>query len=207
MSRVAPPPVNFAPTLNPQALPHHPFHPSAPPESASVPMMVGHCLEAASRRLDNFELTDAAFRAYAFTNVGEARAAEATALYEGETVASPFLRESRLETDRLEGQAADAVAERKAKVGRVYRYVWALPADARFGATSGADLQATFGRDGTATGQAFTRALVAFATSGDPGWQPFNEQTRATMVFGETARVENDPRGALRRLWLQLKAP
>jgi para-nitrobenzyl esterase len=42
-------------------------------------------------------------------------------------------------------------------------------------------------------------AYVAFAKSGNPNgkgipkWEPFNEQTRATMIFNNECRAVNDP--------------
>ncbi|MFD9790507.1 carboxylesterase/lipase family protein [Streptomyces sp. NPDC059070] len=48
-------------------------------------------------------------------------------------------------------------------------------------------------------------AWVAFATTGDPGWDAYGPQTRTTMVFGASpdtpAEVVQDPRAAERALW------
>ncbi|MGW2860720.1 carboxylesterase/lipase family protein [Streptomyces sp. NPDC001205] len=44
-------------------------------------------------------------------------------------------------------------------------------------------------------------AWVDFAKTGDPGWAPYDRQTRATMVFGTVPSVENDLRGEERALW------
>lgn len=46
------------------------------------------------------------------------------------------------------------------------------------------------------------RAWVDFATSGDPGWAPYDLDARPVMVFdGDGAKVVHDPRGDERRLW------
>jgi para-nitrobenzyl esterase len=46
------------------------------------------------------------------------------------------------------------------------------------------------------------RAWVDFATSGDPGWTPYDLATRPVMVFdADGARIVADPRADERRLW------
>jgi carboxylesterase type B len=46
------------------------------------------------------------------------------------------------------------------------------------------------------------RAWVDFAKSGDPGWGPYDMDTRPVMVFdGDGARIVRDPRADERRLW------
>lgn len=44
-------------------------------------------------------------------------------------------------------------------------------------------------------------AWVAFATSGNPGWPPYNLKRRATMRFDATYAVVDDPLAAERALW------
>jgi len=50
-------------------------------------------------------------------------------------------------------------------------------------------------------------AWVAFAKTGDPNnsqiphWPPYEASSRATMVFDTDTRVENDPRGEIRKFW------
>jgi para-nitrobenzyl esterase len=45
-------------------------------------------------------------------------------------------------------------------------------------------------------------AWIAFATSGDPGWERYEESRRATRIFGPGGGVELDPQAARRRRWL-----
>ena len=48
---------------------------------------------------------------------------------------------------------------------------------------------------------AMHKAWVAFAASGDPGWPKYDRARRATMRFGETSGVVDNPRSWERRLW------
>jgi len=44
-------------------------------------------------------------------------------------------------------------------------------------------------------------AWVAFARTGDPGWQPYDAEKRTVMRFDTASSVVNDPDGDERRLW------
>ncbi|MFE3179739.1 carboxylesterase/lipase family protein [Streptomyces violascens] len=44
-------------------------------------------------------------------------------------------------------------------------------------------------------------AWVAFAKTGDPGWAPYDRETRTAMVFDTVPSVESDLRGEERALW------
>jgi para-nitrobenzyl esterase len=226
IARASPPPIQFAPVLHAQVLPRHPFDPDAAPVSADVPLIVGNCLEDGAMGFANFDLTDQGFRTFANKEVGESASARAIALYEAEPAASAFLRQGRLETDRVRGQAAIKVAERKAAQGRakVWRYVWAAPTTGfggKFGAVHGADVGPSFhapgglmngeGADARRLADQFAATLVAFATTGDPNnraipdWPVYDTGRRATLIFDAQTRVENDPRRAFRELWDELQ--
>ncbi len=47
----------------------------------------------------------------------------------------------------------------------------------------------------------FATAWVSLAKTGDPGWAPYDEAKRATMVFDHEVGVENDPRSEIRKFW------
>lgn len=226
--RAAPPPIQFAPVLHPSVLPRHPFDPDGSPVSAHVPLIVGNCLEDGAMGFTNFAMDDQAFRVFANGKMGEIGSASGIPLYEAETVASPFLRQARLETDRVRGLAATTVAERKAAQGAapVWRYVWAEPTTGfggKFGAVHGADVGPTFHAPGgliNGDGPAAQRLAdqmaatwVAFATTGNPNnpaipqWPAYDVQRRPTMIFAADVRVEYDPRRELRGLWRELQVP
>jgi len=96
--------------------------------------------------------------------------------------------------------------------------------DAKFGAVHGTDVSASFNnyRDGIGgTGSRQQRALwatfaatwVAFARTGNPNhpkipnWAPYEAAKRATMIFDNNTRVENDPRGEIRAFWERMPLP
>lgn len=114
-------------------------------------------------------------------------------------------------------------SERRAEQGAptwIYHLHWRSPMDGgRYGAPHTLDIPLVFGNleadDWTRAAVAAARplseammdALIAFARSGDPNakgrveWPRFDLQRRATLVFDTRIRVEDDPRGAERRLF------
>ncbi len=48
----------FSPVVEGKVLPHHPFDPVAPPESADIPVIISTTLEDAALALTNFDLDD-----------------------------------------------------------------------------------------------------------------------------------------------------
>lgn len=55
-----------------------------------------------------------------------------------------------------------------------------------------------------------SEAFIAFAKTGAPGarqlprWEPYELTRRQTMIFDVPARMEDDPRGAERRLFAKV---
>jgi para-nitrobenzyl esterase len=64
------------------------------------------------------------------------------------------------------------------------------PARATFGSAPPAQLAA-----------AMHAAFVNFATTGDPGWAPYDTKDRATMVFDTVSEVQPDAAGVERQAW------
>ena len=96
----------------------------------------------------------------------------------------------------------------------VYRFDWpAAPPNERFGACHAIDIPFTFGTfdrcgwgpfvgaddDAVALGRTLRGAWARFASGAEP-W-PASGASRATMVFDRRCRVEDDPRGDVRRAW------
>jgi carboxylesterase type B len=144
--------------------------------------------------------------------------------------ALPVYRESRpqaspgdllaaLITDWFFRIPAIRLAEAHAKNGGlpyVYEFAWRSPLfDGRFGAVHALEIGFVFdnlGRDGAmrlageappqALADAMHRAWVSFASSGAPGWSPYNVDKRSVMRFdGSGGTVVTDPAAQERQLW------
>ncbi len=219
----------FRPVVDGAVLPHHPFDPVAPPESASVPVIISTTLEDAALALTNFDLDEAGLKAMMKERYGPS--AEAMlALYRSRYPnKSPFLIQAQIATDAGGRRNATTQAERKAALGQApaYMYLWAFESSGfggKFGAVHGTDVSASFNnyRDGIGgTGSRAERALwdrfasawVALAKTGNPNnpkipnWPAYDASRRATMVFDNEVRVEDDPRGEIRKFWAGMPVP
>jgi para-nitrobenzyl esterase len=139
---------------------------------------------------------------------------------------SPYLLYAQIITDAGFRRFAHAHAESKAarRGAAVYAYLWewTCPAfDGKFGALHAMDVSASMHneRDAILGGgstdarrmcDALASTWLAFAKTGDPNnphipdWPRFDSLQRATLVFDRNTRVERDPHGALRKLWLDM---
>ncbi len=206
-----------------RVLPHHPFDPVAPPESAGVPVIISTTLEDAALRLTNFDL-DVQGLTQIIDKLAPGRGAEITELYLRDNPGkTPFLVQAQAITDSGARKNAVTQGERRAAQGGaptwMYIWEWATPAfDGKFGAVHGHDVDASFHNArspicgaGISAGKLMCDRLagawVAFARSGDPNhegiphWTAYDTAARSTMIFATDIRVENDPRSELRRLW------
>jgi len=216
----------FAPVVDGSILPHNPFDPTAPPESADVPMIISTTLEDAALALTNFDLDEAGLKTLLnqrYSGKGD----EILALYRQRyPQKSPFLIQAQAFTDSGFRRSAITQAERKAALGKapayMYLWDWVSPGfGAKFGAVHGTDVSASFHnvRDnivgvGSPLGKVMcdrlASAWVAFAKTGDPNnphlpkWPAYDATSRATMVFDTDTRVENDPRGEIRKFWADM---
>jgi para-nitrobenzyl esterase len=215
----------FTPVVDGRYLPHHPFDPSAPPESRDVPVIIATTLEDAALRLTNWDLTEQGLTALLEERY-KGKAAEILDLYRPVTAGkTPYLVQAQVFTDTQTRSRAITQAERKAAQGGapawMYIWEWATPAfGGKLGAVHGHDVDASFnlyrnGICGTGdnTGRLMAKRLastfVAFAKTGKPDndqipqWPSYDARTRATMVFDANTRVVNDPRSAIRKYWSQ----
>ncbi|MGW8351632.1 carboxylesterase/lipase family protein [Streptomyces wedmorensis] len=97
----------------------------------------------------------------------------------------------------------------------LYEFAWRSPRfDGALGACHALELPFVFDRlhdpayapllgahPPQALADAMHGAWVSFATTGDPGWPAYDEDTRATMTFTTTPTVVSDPRARERLLW------
>lgn len=214
---------SFTPVVDGAILPHHPFDPTAPPESADVPIIISNTLEDAALRLTNFDLTEEGLRTMMNQRYGQ-KAEPMLAMYRARyPQKSPFLIQAQIDTDIAGRRSATLQAERKSAAGKApaYMYLWTFASTGfggKFGAVHGTDVSATFNnyRDGVGgTGSEEERALwarfasswVSMARNGNPNnskipaWPGYDAANRATMIFDREVRVENDPRGEIRKFW------
>ena len=219
----------FTPVVDGTILPHHPFDPTAPPESADVPVIISNTLEDAALGLTNFDLDEKGLHSMMNERYGE-KADAMVAMYRSRYPSkSPFLIQAQIVTDAGARRSATLQAERKAALGKApgYMYLWAFESAGfagKFGAVHGTDVSASFYnfRDGVggtgspqerALWQRFAAAWVSLAKTRDPNnpkvphWPPYDAAKRATMVFDNETRVENDPRGEMRKFWEDMPAP
>jgi para-nitrobenzyl esterase len=68
------------------------------------------------------------------------------------------------------------------------------------------------GREGRMMAERLASAWVAFAKTGDPNnpkiphWEPYNAETRPTMMFDSITTLVHDPRSDIRKLWAAMPA-
>jgi para-nitrobenzyl esterase len=219
----------FTPVMDGRYLPHHPFDPAAPPESREVPVIISTTLEDAALRLTNWDLSESGLTAL-LNERYKGKATEILELYRPVTVGkTPYLVQAQVITDSQARSRAIAQAERKAAQGGagawMYIWEWATPAfDGKLGAVHGHDVDASFNlyRNGICgTGEKIGRLMakrlastfVAFAKTGNPDndqiphWPPYDNKTRASMIFDANTQVVNDPRAAMRKYWSQNAPP
>jgi para-nitrobenzyl esterase len=218
----------FLPVLDGAVIPQNPFDPTASAVSADVPMIVSTTLDEAGVLLANFDLDEAGLKALVGRMVGD-KADRVLGLYrKAYPNASPYLIQTRIATDRGFHPNAYKQAVRKAAMGKapayMYLFTWPSPGyNGKFGAVHGTDVQLVFhayrgaigggGTDAKALADKMAAMWVAFAKTGDPNtsaiphWPAYDAQSRATMIFDTTTRVENDPGRDLRLLWEELGTP
>lgn len=220
-----------SPVVDGNVMPHHPFDPVAPPESVDVPIIVSTTLEDAALSLTNFDLDHDGLKSILSQRYKD-KSDPIHDLYRQSSWTakkSPFLIQAQVFTDSGFRRSAIAQAERKAALGKApaYMYLWTYECPAfggKFGAVHGTDVSASFNGYQNSIGGGgspqqrtlwtnFASAWVAFAKTGDPNnpkipkWPAYDATTRATMIFANETRVENDPRGEIRKFWDQMPAP
>jgi para-nitrobenzyl esterase len=219
----------FSPVMDGAVLPHHPFDPVAPPESADVPVIISTTLEDAALGLTNFDLTEAGLEAQ-LSQRYPAKATEIHAMYrKAYPNKSPFLIQAQIATDAGGRRSAVTQAERKAALGKApaYMYLWTYESPGfggKFGAVHGTDVSASFNGYANSIGGSgspqqrvlwdrFASTWIAFAKTCDPNnskipaWPAYEPGKRATMIFDNDLRVENDPRSEIRKFWDEVPAP
>ena len=213
----------FGPVLDQRHLMRHPFYPDAAPQSLHIPMVIGNTHDetrgfvGADRALFNLTWDDLPARLASAMRVDILPAhviATYRALYPAyspsdvyfaATTASRSWRGALIELEERARADAPAFA---------YQLDWRAPAEGGiFGAPHTLDIPLVFGTpeasewigartpEAAAMSRTMMDALLRFARTGDPGWAPYVLTDRATMIFDNRSRVENDPRRAERELF------
>jgi para-nitrobenzyl esterase len=224
----------WSPVVDGQALPHHPFDPVAPAVSEQVPLIIGTNKDEATlflladAGLDT--LDEAGLRARVEPLAGQDTGALLAAYRHTYPTASSGDLFSALLSDRMMRMHSITLAERKDAQGAapvyMYLFTWETPVlNGRLKSCHALEIPFVF--DNLARADRFTgesperfalaehmsEAWLAFAREGVPryhglpAWPVYDAKTRATMLFDQTCRVENDPGGKLRRAWSDIPIP
>ncbi|MFY7834992.1 MAG: carboxylesterase/lipase family protein [Novosphingobium sp.] len=220
--------ISFASTLDHRALKRHPFHPDAPSEAAHIPLIIGNThdetgywlapiLKAGDTDWDNLEAR------VARQIVKDADPAWLVAQYRvlyPDRSAGQLLLAMSTAARSWSGHLVQAEA-RARQNGPTWMYQLDYPspeAGGVLGAFHTLDIGLVFANthllaartgntpDAARLAGEMADAFIRLARAGDPNggtlphWPRFTLEQRATMIFDRTVRVENDPRGAERRL-------
>lgn len=223
----------FGPVFDNAVLFRHPFYPDAPAQSAAVPMMIGNTHDETRLLIGGsdpktFDLTwdQVAARLGAEMRVDvrpDLVVAEYRRLYPSYSPSDVFFSAT---TAGRSWRAAVIEAELRAMQGApafVYQVDWPSPADGgKWRAPHTIDIALAFDNvaaPGAIAGNSpesqhmaelMSEAFVAFAKTGNPqttalpSWSHYGLPERQTMIFDSAPRMENDPRGAERRLFAQV---
>lgn len=220
-----------SPVFDGRSLPRHPFYPDAPPQSAHIPMIIGNTNDEtrsligggdpSTFSLSWDELPARLEKAITVVDVAaEDVIAEYRRLYPQYSPSDVFFAAT---TAGRSWRAAVVEAELRASQGSpayVYQLDWSSPKDGgKWGAPHTIDIPLVFDncdKPGSITGTApdalamaarMSEAFIAHARTGNPNnkllpnWTPYTLPRRETMVLDNQSRMEDDPRGAERRLF------
>jgi para-nitrobenzyl esterase len=224
--------VYFGPVLDQDVLHRHPFYPDAPPQSADIPMVLGntrdetrafHGNDPGIHELTWQELPERLLDALHVDIEPEYVIAEYRKLYPKYSATEVFFAAT---TAGRSWRGAVIEAELRAAQGTqtfAYQLNYRSPLEGgRYGAMHTMDIPLVFdniAQPGSRTGTSdeaqraadtMSSALIAFARTGNPNdpkvpeWRPYTLADRATMVFDAESKLENDPRGAERRLFAKV---
>jgi para-nitrobenzyl esterase len=213
---------SFAPVIDPQLLPHHPFDPRAAASTRDLPLLIGSNQsdmvffmgdDAAAFSLDEAGLASRIERL-----VGEQTEAVLKAYRKDYPQDSPSDLYIQIWSDYSIAQATIKEAERKAALRGapvyLYRFDWRSPALGGklrslhtletpfvFDNIAGYEVLTGGGERAQKLASAMSAAWVSFATTGDPNarnaslphWPAYRPDERATMLFDDASVVAEDP--------------
>jgi para-nitrobenzyl esterase len=206
---------SFAPVIDDELMPRHPFHPDATPQAARIPMLIGWNRQDMSffpgDDMGVFDLDERALVRRLEPNVG----AQATELVEqyrkDDPAATPSDLYFRIYSDWSIGGAVLMQARRKVALAGaptyVYRFDYPSPAfDGKLGAVHSSETSCVFGTpgpfasnhpDAVKLSQQMQNAWVHFAATGDinaptndlPDWPSFDASGAIMTLSNKPQRV------------------
>ena len=220
----------FGPVFDRVVLFRHPFYPDAPAQSALIPMMIGNTHDETRLLIGgsdpktfalSWEELPARLAAEMRVDISpDYVVAEYRRLYPSYSPSDVFFSAT---TAGRSWRAAIIEAELRAAQGApafVYQVDWPSPTDGgKWRAPHTIDIALAFdtvAAPGAIAGNSpesqhmadlMSEAFIAFAKTGSPqtaalpSWARYGLPERQTMVFDSQPRMENDPRGAERRLF------
>lgn len=225
----------LGPVVDGHSLPRHPFDPTAPEISASIPMLIGSTATETTFIIGAydpaaFSLDEAGLRTRLRTlfKIGDAEVENLIATYrKDQPGASPSLVFFEATTDREVRMDAITQAERKLALGSaptyMYLFEWETPVlGGRLHTPHGLEMLFVFDNVDKAPGWLGTSsdlqpladkvsgAWTAFARTGNPSqtglqWPAYNMVNRPTMIFNNNSKVVNDPAREGRLTQLRLR--
>ncbi|HET7843961.1 MAG TPA: carboxylesterase/lipase family protein [Xanthomonadales bacterium] len=217
-------PLYFGPVLDDAALPRHPFYPDAPPQSASIPMLIGNTRDETRAWLrdepgiETLAWDDLPVRLLPQLHVDippERVVAAYRRIYPSYSPTDVYFAAT---TAGRSWRGAVIEAELRAAQRRntwTYQLDYRSPVDGgKYGAMHAMDIPLVFdnvampGSLHVAAAQpvadAMSDAFVEFARTGRCRWPPYDVARRATMVFDAASHVVDDPRRGERELFAQV---
>jgi para-nitrobenzyl esterase len=209
--------MGFSPTVDGNAVPQHPFHPTASPIAADVPLLLGSTRTELTLQADEaaFALDDAAMRSRVTALLGAAGSGVIDVYRKAYPAATPSDLYFLIASDQRYSAPVMKIAERRAALGKgpvyLYYFRWETPfAGGRLKSPHTIEIPFVFGNldasrltqgapDAPALADKVGAAWLAFARSGDPStpklphWPAFDALHRATMVFDNVSAIANDP--------------
>ena len=210
----------FSPTVDGNAIPHHPFHPTASTISADVPLMLGHTRTEMTLFSEGdptaFSLDEAGMRSRIKTLAGDSSDALIEVYRKQNPRATPSDLYFLIASDYRYGAPVMKIAERRAALGKgpvhLYYFTWETPVQGgRLKSPHTMEIPFAFdnvqisrqitggGADAMALADKVSDAWIAFARTGDPNtsklphWPAFNAAKRPTMVINNQSKVVDDP--------------
>ena len=208
------------PMVDGQAIPAHPWDPSAPALSATIPLLIGHAHTEETLydrpTPEKLNLDEAGLKQRAAKQLGVDPEPVIEAFRKAYPQATPWDLYILIATDHPRGAYTRELAKRKAVQAAapvyVYRFDWETPeGGGHMRSPHTIEIQFVFNNikvggpliskmsEAYALAEKVSAAWVAFARTGNPNtaklpkWPGYSVQSRDTMLFNNESRVEHDP--------------